>query len=179
MVDAGLSRTRQWGQWVLGAVFAVLCPLVYANAPHTPHGGGPGGGYPHAGFQHEGRDNAHAYRASNERGGLGERSVRLAHGAGGVHGGYNAMQRVAGSGGAYRGDTRSDSRGGFRYAGAITPVSAETRAVPRPPEDESLVRAGSIRADVARYNEERGASRPVPRPPDYMSRPSGQSPYRN
>jgi hypothetical protein len=42
-----------------------------------------------------------------------------------------------------------------------------------------MVRAGSIRADVARYNEERGATRPVPHPPDYMSRPPGPSPYRN
>ncbi|HEV3422764.1 MAG TPA: hypothetical protein VG105_03070 [Paraburkholderia sp.] len=181
MVDAGLSKARRW---VLGAVVTVLCPLVYAKAPQMPHGGGSGGGYPRVSVQQQGRGNERAYGARNERGAPADRNVRLAHGAGELHGGghngaYNTTQRMAGSGGGYRGDTRSDNRGGFQYAGAITPVSAETRSVPRPPEDESLVRAGSIRADVARYNEERSTPRPVPRPPDYMQRPSGQSPYRN
>jgi hypothetical protein len=81
------------------------------------------------------------------------------------------MRRVAGPSG-YVADGRS-----MQYAGAITPVSAESRAVPRPPAN-APVRAGSIRADVARYNEERGASRAMPRQSDDPRPPEG-SPYRN
>ncbi len=171
MVDAGLVKTRRW---VLGAVLTALCSLAYARMPQAPHGGGGGGGF-HPGIQHDVRN------ARAERGRPEDRGVRVAHGADGVRGGHNGAQRVAGgAGGGYRGDSRADPRNGFQYAGSITPVSAQTRTVPRPPEDESMVRAGSIRADVARYNEERGASRPVPRPPDqYMERPPGPSPYRN
>jgi hypothetical protein len=170
MVDAGLVKTRRW---IAGAVLTALCSLACAKVPQGWHGGAAGGGFGRTGIQHDVRN----VRA--ERGAPVERSVRLAHGAGGVHGGYNTSQpqRV---GGGYRGDNRPDPRNGFQYAGSITPVSAETRSVPRPPEDESMVRAGSIRADVARYNEERGTSRPVPRPPDqYMDHPQGPSPYRN
>ncbi|SDF80653.1 hypothetical protein SAMN05216466_101136 [Paraburkholderia phenazinium] len=173
MVDAGWVKTRQW---VMGAAFAALCSLACAKAPETPHGGGPGGGFAHSGFQHEGR-NGRAYDAHAERGAPAQRNLRAANGMGGPRRGYNAPQRVAGGG--YRGDARSDPRGGFQYAGAITPVSAETHSIPRPPEDETLVRAGSIRADVARYNEERGAARQVPRPPEYIGRPPTSSPYRN
>jgi hypothetical protein len=170
MVDAGLVKTRRW---VLGAVLTALCSLAYARMPQAPHGGGGGGGF-HPGIQHDVRN------ARAERGRPEDRGVRVAHGADGARGGYNVPQRVAGGAGGYRGNSRADPRNGFQYAGSITPVSAQTRAVPRPPEDESMVRAGSIRADVARYNEERGASRPVPRPPDqYMERPPGPSPYRN
>ena len=173
MVDAGSVRTRQW---VLGAVVTALCSLAHARAPQAPHGGGFGGGFAHAGVQHDSR----AYDARAGRGAPADHNARVARNAGAPRGGYaNAQpQRAAGNGG-YRGDARADPRGGFQYAGAITQVSAETRSVPRPPEDETLVRAGSIRADVARYNEERGAPRPAPRPPEEMSRPPGPSPYRN
>ena len=58
-----------------------------------------------------------------------------------------------------------------------TRVSAESRAVPRPPPN-APVRTGSIRADVARYNEERGASRAMQRPGDDPRQQEG-SPYRN
>jgi hypothetical protein len=162
----------------MGAAFAALCSLAYAKAAEVPHGGS-GGGFAHSGFQHEGRSNVHAYGARAERGAPAQRNMRVTNGTGGPRGGFNAQQRVAGAG-AYRAENRGDTRSGFQYAGAITPVSAETHSVPRPPEDETLVRAGSIRADVARYNEERGApSRQVPRPPEYMGRPQGPSPYRN
>ena len=63
------------------------------------------------------------------------------------------------------------------YAGAITPVSTESRPVPHPPSNMPL-RSGSIRADVARYNEERGTARPMQRPADDPRPPEG-SPYRN
>jgi hypothetical protein len=182
MVDAGLSKTKHW---VLGAVFAVLSVFAHAKGPSMPHGGGTGGGYSHTSFQHQGRDNAHAYNAYTYRGAHGAlvgRNVHVARGTSGGPGGFAASQRMAGANDAYRGENRGYGRsnsGSFQYAGAITPVSAETRSVPRPPEDESLVRAGSIRADVARYNEERSTPRPAPRPPDYMSRPPEPSPYRN
>lgn len=82
------------------------------------------------------------------------------------------MRRAAGPSG-YPGD----GRGRMQYAGAITPVSAESRAVPRPPPN-APVRSGSIRADVARYNEERGSARVMQRPAD-DPRQSVGSPYRN
>jgi hypothetical protein len=67
--------------------------------------------------------------------------------------------------------------GGYR-AGPITPVSEQMRPVPHPPAD-SPVRAGSIREDVARYNEERGSFRPFPRNGAEVPRPPMPSPYRN
>lgn len=69
-------------------------------------------------------------------------------------------------------------RVGTRYGGGITPVSAETRPTPHPPAD-SPVRAGSIREDVARYNEERAAFRPFARGSADGPRPPMPSPYRN
>jgi hypothetical protein len=44
------------------------------------------------------------------------------------------------------------------------PVSDEARTLARE-GGAAYLRAGSIRADIARYNEEREANRPVPRPP--------------
>jgi hypothetical protein len=86
---------------------------------------------------------------------------------------YNpGMRRLAGPSG-YPGD----GRGRMLYAGAITPVSAESRSVPRPPPN-APVRSGSIRADVARYNEERGSARATQRPADDPRQSEG-SPYRN
>jgi hypothetical protein len=67
--------------------------------------------------------------------------------------------------------------GGYR-TGPITPVSEQVRSVPHPPAD-SPVRAGSIREDVARYNEERGSFRPFPRNSGEVPRPPMPSPYRN
>jgi hypothetical protein len=78
------------------------------------------------------------------------RNERGARGAGGSHDGYNAGQRIAGPNDGYRANyNRAENRG---YSQAY---------------------------NQARYNEERGASRPAPRPPEYMSRPPGPSPYRN
>ncbi|MDQ7980163.1 hypothetical protein QYH69_23240 [Paraburkholderia sp. SARCC-3016] len=67
---------------------------------------------------------------------------------------------------------------GVQYAGAITPVSTETRGAARPPSNSQAMHAGSIRDDVARYNEER-VSRQIAHPPGEGSRPPGPSPYRN
>ncbi|MEI5997175.1 hypothetical protein H3V53_08155 [Paraburkholderia bengalensis] len=68
---------------------------------------------------------------------------------------------------------------GTQYAGAITPISTDTRNVPRPPANAQSAHVGSIRDDVARYNEERGASRQIPRPPGDSPRVPSVSPYRN
>ncbi|HTH62420.1 MAG TPA: hypothetical protein VL689_20000 [Paraburkholderia sp.] len=80
----------------------------------------------------------------------------------------------------YAGDASPDETRGFdaRYNEGITPVSAETRPMPRPPAD-SQMRAGSIREDVARYNEERAAFRPYARGNGDTQRPPMPSPYRN
>ncbi|RFU47209.1 hypothetical protein [Paraburkholderia sp. DHOC27] len=176
---------------MLCAVLAVLSPLVFAKGAAMPHGGG---GYPHANFQRQGNDNARAfgsrafssYGYRNDHAASYDRSIHVARGGnsamGAGRGNFNSASRMGGPNEAFRNDPRGyghGDAGGFQYAGAITTVSAETHSVPRPPEDESLVRAGSIRADVARYNEERGANRPAPRPPEYISRPPGPSPYRN
>ena len=82
------------------------------------------------------------------------------------------LRRVAGRS-AYPGE----GRGGIPYAGAITPVSTESRGGQRA-QSNAPVRSGSIRADVARYNEERGATRAIQRQAD-DGRPPDNSPYRN
>lgn len=46
-------------------------------------------------------------------------------------------------------------------AAPLRPVSNETRALARE-SGSAYLRAGSLRADIARYNEERGATRPAP-----------------
>ena len=59
------------------------------------------------------------------------------------------------------------------------PVSDEARTLARE-GGAAYLRAGSIRADIARYNEEREANRPVPRPPNApASRPPQPWLYRN
>jgi hypothetical protein len=178
----GLSRTRHWA---LGAVIAALCSFAYAKAPGVPHGGG--GGYSHAAANHavrgDTREGGRYYiaPAAPARNTMGDRSARVSRGGANFAGGTYAdgfdvykpgMRRVAGPAG-YAGD----SRGSMQYAGAITPVSAESHTVPRPPAN-APVRAGSIRADVARYNEERGSPRMMQRQSDDPRQSEG-SPYRN
>jgi hypothetical protein len=170
----------------LGAVIAALCSFAYAKVPGIPHGGG--GGYSHAEANHalrgDMRDGVRSYgaaAAAPARNTLADRNARLPHGAANFAGanyadGYDVyrqgVRRVAGPGG-YAGERR----GGMQYAGTITPVSAESRAVPRPPAN-APVRSGSIRANVARYNEERGSSRAMQRQSDDPRQSEG-SPYRN
>ncbi|WP_242665761.1 hypothetical protein [Paraburkholderia ginsengiterrae] len=182
----GLSRTRHWA---LGAVIAALCTFAYAKVPSVPHGGG--AGYSRAPIDHAMHNSGRYYGAPPARPArdpMAERSARVPRGgpnfAGGNYGnrfngnGFNAynpgMRRVAGPAG-YPGNERGS---GMQYAGAITPVSAESRAVPRPPANAQARATGSIRADVARYNEERGTSRAMPRQSD-DSRPPESAPYRN
>ena len=70
--------------------------------------------------------------------------------------------------------------GGYGHYGtfSITPVSDPARPEPHPPADSRL-RTGSIREDVARYSQERGAFRPLPRADSGMQRPPMPSPFRN
>jgi hypothetical protein len=67
---------------------------------------------------------------------------------------------------------------GVQYAGAITQVSTETHGAQRPQSNGQSMHTGSIRDDVARYNEER-VSRQIARPPVESGRQQGGSTYRN
>ncbi|PMS31445.1 hypothetical protein [Paraburkholderia rhynchosiae] len=135
--------------WAWGAFIVALCSFAYAKGPGLPHGGA----------QFIADSYGHGNYVNRDVGRDGAPSV-------GLH-------RVAGPG-AYPGD----GRGGIpSYAGALTPVSAESRPGPRP-QGNAPVRSGSIRADVARYNEERGSMRAIQRQGDDARPPEG-SPYRN
>lgn len=154
----------------MGAILVALASFAHARPVMMGHGGfGGGGGGGH--FAHfaprsyggGGRPDAHSFGYGNRS----DRVMNMARGPGVMPGGNG-----------FRGVPRMAPRAAPQYAGAITPVSAEARPVPRQSGNPTMVRAGSIREDVARYNEERGFSRPAPRPPEDMSRP-GASPYRN
>ncbi|WP_121316351.1 hypothetical protein [Paraburkholderia sp. RAU2J] len=180
----GLSRTKHWA---LGAVIAALCSFVYAKAPGMPHGGG-GSGHSHAAADHvrladarNGDRHRDVSAARPGRDSMADRNLRMPQG-----GANFAGVNYADGFGVYRPDARrvggpsgypGDGRGRMQYAGAMTPVSAESRGVPRPPQN-APVRGGSIRADVARYNEERGSARASQRQADDPRQPEG-SPYRN
>jgi hypothetical protein len=60
----------------------------------------------------------------------------------------------------------------------LTPISAEVHSGPRAEQGAQLRTGGSIRADIARYNEERSSSRPSGRQADDPRSPAN-SPYRN
>jgi hypothetical protein len=191
LVD-GLSRTKHWA---LGAVIAALCSFAYAKGPHMTSGGGylhasvgHAMGYSHAGAGYaiggDARSGGYAYGAGpsrHARNNAGNAHARSPRGGANLAGGnythgfddFNSGLRRGGRAPGYP----DGGRGGMQYAGAITPVSAESRAVPRPPAN-APVRAGSIRADVARYNEERGSSRAMQRQSEDPRQPEG-SPYRN
>lgn len=148
LVD-GLSRTKHW-PW--SALIIALCSFAYAKGPGTPHGGASFrvDAYGHGNYVNRdvGRGFAHPNAAPSN------------------------IRRVAGPG-AYPGE----GRGGIPYPGVITPVSAESRPGQRP-QSNAPVRSGSIRADVARYNEERSSIRAIQRQADDGRPPEG-SPYRN
>jgi hypothetical protein len=190
----GLSITRRWA-W--GAVLAALCSLAHARAPGVPHGAGyahsaghvgqaerGSRGSPHLEAYADGRAHPHgvprgaaaappvAFADRNApplRGGAGYATVSDMGSFGTYHSNVRRLYGMPGYG--------AEVRGSMQYAGAITPVSAESRGGPRPPVN-APVRTGSIRADVARYNEERGASRNGQRQSDDPRQPDG-SPYRN
>jgi hypothetical protein len=195
----GLSRTKHWA---LGVVIAALCSFVYAKAPGMPHGGGGFSGAHSGAYAHmadrsmrvdmRGSGGSRSYGVSTSaaranRYQAADRNARMARG-GANYAGSNEGNGFGGANGfgVYNPGARGlaapsrypdDGGGRMQYAGAITPVSAESRQVPRPPANAPM-RAGSIRADVARYNEERGASRVMQRQNDDPRQPEG-SPYRN
>ncbi|WP_175691581.1 peptide-binding protein [Burkholderia anthina] len=150
------------GRWVAGALCALLMPLALAQ---PPHGGGRGfGGHGFGGHGFGGGD-MHAY--------------------GQPAGGAQVWRRAVPPGGARAGGVNGyGSRWGLRptpsyghYAAQspYRPISADSRQMPRPPGGGNApLRAGSIRADVARYNEERGG-RPMP-PPRSQEEPA-HSPF--
>lgn len=67
----------------------------------------------------------------------------------------------------------------LRPVSPIQPISTEVRVLPRPGADPGTVRAGSLRADIARYNAEHGrrAAPPARREPPYMPPPHDAWPY--
>jgi hypothetical protein len=165
---------------VLGALVAALVSFAHAKPAPMPHAadglrGGGSGNYNYARSHQDARAGGRWYGMQSDRGAPADRNV---HGQRAPNGpaygtGYGSPPRMAGQDRSWHPDD------GMRYAGAITPISTEGHPVPRPPANAPIVRAGSIRADVARYNEERGAARPIPRPPDDLQRPPAPSPYRN
>ncbi|MCQ0031655.1 peptide-binding protein [Burkholderia glumae] len=133
---------RTIGKWLTAAAMALAASLAFAHPPHG--GGGRGGG---AGAMH--RDLAPGWRS--EAGGVrwGLRPSRAAA----------APYRVGAAGGPAEGGDDG------RYPGAspYRSVSASSSSLPRPPgAADGAIRSGSIRADVTRYNEERGRP-PAPR----------------
>jgi hypothetical protein len=198
-MNAGLSKL---GQWVLGAGLAVFVAFAHAQPGFSGHGGGggfarapsmpamhsapaPRGGMPGGSWGGGYRGAVYGGQASPERArGYAASPMRVAD-QGGRHeprGGDRAPNQWQGQVQQaphrdYGGTPFGGYGGGYR-GNPITPVSAETRQVPHPPAD-SPVRAGSIREDVARYNEERGAFRPFPRNGGEVPRPPMPSPYRN
>lgn len=190
-MHAGLLRM---GRWIAGAGLAALVAFAHAQPAFAGHGGGGfHGGFPSAPMMHEApraampmqwggqRDGARrgSYGgAPNERYGAGPMRVADQGGWHGRQGGHEAQQR---RGGGFSGSSYGNPYGngfGGGYHGPIQPVSAEARQVPHPPAD-SPVRAGSIREDVARYNEERSTFRPFPRNSGDVPRPPMPAPYRN
>ncbi len=147
---------RKIGRWVAGVLGALLMPFALAQPPHGGHafgGHGFGGGDMRAYGQPAG--GAPVWRHFTPPGGAR---------AGGVSG-Y----------GSRWGLRPTPSYGHYAAQSPYRPISADVRQMPRPPGGGNVpLRAGSIRADVARYNEERGG-RPMP-PPRSQEEPA-HSPY--
>ncbi|KVE27071.1 peptide-binding protein [Burkholderia singularis] len=142
---------RMIGQWAVSAFGALAASLVFAQ---PPHGGGPGfGGGPRGGAPS-------AYAAEDSggwRGGAGYLQAAPPHGR-------DARIGVSGYGPRW-GLRPTPSYGRYAAQSPYRPISADARQVPHAPGSVNLpMRAGSIRADVARYNEERGGrTAPAPR----------------
>ncbi|ACC69346.1 hypothetical protein PPMP20_08575 [Paraburkholderia phymatum] len=204
MVLAGLSRIK-W--WVTGALVVALTSLAYAKPSFVQHDGhglfggrtgfqgaafsGPVHGHaaprenisremPRGVSMHGGRytrnDTAHA-PGTSPSGRAGVNDTFAGRAWGGNASNYGAQRMMVPSD-VYR-NRPAAQYVGTQYAGAITPVSTDSRNAPRPPSNAQSAHVGSIRDDVTRYNEERGASRQIPRPPGDTSRIPPSSPYRN
>ncbi|WP_323119735.1 peptide-binding protein [Burkholderia alba] len=138
---------RMIGRWAAGAIGALLMSFAFAQ---PPHGGGHGfGGYGAA----RGGGYEQAYPRGNQA-------------------------RIGVNGYASRWGLRPNpSSGHYAPQSPYRAISADARPMPHPPDGSLPMRAGSIRADVARYNEERGgrpmppprSQEDVPRPPFFSS----------
>lgn len=149
-----------------GVLGALLMPLALAQPPHGGHGFG-GHGF--------GGGDMRAY-GQPARGAGGDPVWRRVPAPAGVRpGGVSAS-------GSRWGLRPTPSYGHYAAQSPYRPISAEVRQMPRPPGGGNVpLRAGSIRADVARYNEERGG-RPMPPPrsqEESAHSPSFSSFYRN
>ncbi|TKC89805.1 hypothetical protein FAZ69_10730 [Trinickia terrae] len=153
MAELGI---RNFGRWAVGALCVAMLSFAHAQPPRMGHDGYYGGGA--RGYGGQARSYAAERRAGNP-----------------------AQARRAANGGApWSGRSGGPAGRDPVYGTPIRPVSEE---VPRPFQRQDpnppYVRSGSIRADVARYNEERDSNRFVPRPPNDVPRPPAPSPYRN
>ncbi|WP_043296230.1 hypothetical protein [Burkholderia thailandensis] len=155
---------RKIGRWAAGAIGALAATLVFAQ---PPHGGGPGfgggrGGAPYMAGGGGGWRGAPGYLRAAPRGG-GDARI-----------GVNGYRQRWGL-------RPTPSYGRYATQNPYRPISAEARQVPHAPGSANLpMRAGSIRADVARYNEERGGRpAPVPRQDESPRLPFFAPFYRN
>ncbi|KML55281.1 peptide-binding protein [Burkholderia cepacia] len=139
---------RKIGRWVAGVLGTLLMPLALAQPPHGGHafgGHGFGGG------------DMRAYGQAYGQAGGGPVWRRVPPPAGVRPGGVSSY-------GSRWGLRPTPSYGHYAAQSPYRPISADARQMPRPPGGGNVpLRAGSIRADVARYNEERGG-RPMPPP---------------
>lgn len=151
---------RKTGRWVVAGVLgALLMPLALAQPPHGGHGfdgGGHGFGLPFGAQP--------VWRGAPQHGGM-----RIDAGHGGRGNGPRWGLRP------------SPSHGYGAMPNPYRPVSADARQMPRAQGGGNMpLRAGSIRADVARYNEERDGSPLPPRAPEEPARSPFFPPfYRN
>lgn len=147
---------RKIGRWVAGVLGTLLMPLALAQPPH--------GGHAFGGHGFGGGD----MRAYGQPAGGAPVWRRVAPPLGARAGGVSGY-------GSRWGLRPTPSYGHYAAQSPYRPISADARQMPRPPGGGNVpLRAGSIRADVARYNEERGG-RPMP-PPRSQEEPA-HSPF--
>lgn len=154
---------RNFGRWAAGALCATTLLAAHAQPPHNmgrawnhPFGGmNAFGGHPVSAREAADSHNSHAY-------GMRQRMAGPDQGLRGLRG-----QRLAG------GDRENAASFGTRLR-----TVSDTRPFQRQDSSPPYMRAGSIRADVARYNEERESTRLAPRRSDDEPRPPPPSPYR-
>jgi hypothetical protein len=157
------SAFNTFGRWAAAALGAVALSLAHAQPPHAPHAPLT----PRASFT----ESTTAARAS----------ARAPEHPAGVTASRRAARRQFavtvdpyGHGGPRLAPAASAAPAGPFYR----PVSEEARTLARE-GGAAYLRAGSIRSDIARYNEERGVNR-APHPPATGARSSESPPvYRN
>ncbi|WP_459622734.1 peptide-binding protein [Burkholderia sp. 3C] len=146
---------RNIGRWMAGAAAALCASLAFAH----PHGGPGGGGGAHREFAHGGAGAPYA-------------QPRMGVSSGGPRWGLRPVTAPSygqrdgheyGHGQAHVYGRESGQQGRYAPVNPYRPISANAESMQRPGSNYAPMRSGSIRADVARYNEERGG-RPAPQP---------------